>query len=63
MKYLIFATELQAQAYADSALATLPRGANDTTTVWDVPHLISGSRWVVASIDDSGETWNSDWNV
>ena len=63
MTYLIFTTEEEAQAYADAASATLPRGTNDATSVWDIPQLITDNRWVVASIDGTGEPWSSDWII
>jgi hypothetical protein len=63
MKYLIYNTEAEAQAYADAASAILPHGDSDITIVWDIPQLITNNRWVVASTDNTGEPWGEDWSI
>jgi hypothetical protein len=61
MMWMIFATEAEAQAYADAATAALPRLPENVTQVWAVPRQIADGRWVVPSMNEEGEFARHNW--
>ena len=61
MMWMTFATESEAQAYANAATAALPRQPENVTQIWAVPRQIADGRWVVPSMNEEGEFACHNW--